>query len=218
MNWHSSSKVWDEDKSSCSSWASCLAWGKKHNAFSPVKISLFAILLEKHQLNCLKHNTGPFTKHLLPLCYQQSIDKTSSNLIMCRMPQIAKRPLQHHSNVRCNLVFSCFVLCFSCSEIIYSDLKYIVYVFMNALEHCETPISYFISVQGRSCKEIKKKLPIFFYNIAPLHKSLWLLWQFSNPWHHNFRKEDRRKIEMFNQKTLHVYNLRWCHGLTPASS
>lgn len=140
-----------------------LAWPeeKKHNAFSPVKISLFAILLEKHQLNCLKHNTGPFTKHLLPLCYQQTIDKTSSNLIMCRMPQIAKRPLQHHSNVRCNLVFSCFVLCFSCSEIIYSDLKYIVYVFMNALEHCETSISYFISVQGRSCKEIKKKLQIF---------------------------------------------------------
>lgn len=68
---------------------------------------------------------------------------------MCKMPQIAKRPLQHHSNMRCDF-FSCFMLYFSSSQITYSDLKYIIYVFMNAVAHCETPISSFISVQGRS--------------------------------------------------------------------
>jgi len=128
-------------------WASCLTWGKKNtNAFSPVKISLFAILLEQHHLNYLKQNASPFTKHLMPLTLSANcIDKTSSNLTMCRVLQIAKRPLPHRSNMRCRF-FSCFMIYFSSSQFICSDLKYIVYVFMNAVEHYETPISSFISV------------------------------------------------------------------------
>lgn len=108
--------------------------------------------------------------------------------------------------------FSCFMLCFSFSQIIYSDLKYIFYVFINAVEHWETPENSFMGVQGRSDKgrsdkEIKKKkYSNFFYSI--LHYISHFDF-FQNPWCHCCRKDDRRKIEMLNQKTLQVYNFRW---------
>lgn len=98
------------------------------------------------------------------------------------------------------------MLCFSSSLLIYSDLKYIVYVYMNAVEHCGLPYK-----REKEILQIRESFHNFFlYSIAPLwHNPLWLWWQFSNAWHHNFRKEDRKKTEMLDQKTLHIYNLRW---------
>lgn len=135
--------------------------GKNPNTFSPVKIKICnahrAILVKFfetqsfHQAFMLSANTD-----------NTDIDKTFSNLIMCKMPEITKRPLQHHSNMRAELFFPlqffpCFMLYFSSSQIIYSDLKCIVYVFINAVEHWETPVNSFMGVQGRSDKEMKKR-------------------------------------------------------------
>lgn len=136
------------------------------------------------------------------------IEKTSSNLIMCKVPQITKRPLQPHS-ITWDAFFSCFMLYFSSSQIIYWDLKYIVYVFMNAMEPWKIPINSSMGVQGRSDKE-KKKRNIAIFSTVFLH-FIGHFDFFQNPWCHYCRKEDKRNIEILPQKTFQVYNFRWIY-------
>lgn len=80
-----------------------------------------------------------------------------------------------------------------------------VYVFINAEKHWETPVNSFMGVQGWSDKETKKR-NIAISSTVSLHY-IGHFDFFQNPWCRYCRKEDRRKIEMLNQKPLQVYNL-----------
>lgn len=119
------------------------------------------------------------------------------------MPQITKRALQCHSNMRCNFFLAlCFVL-----ALLRSSARILNTLFMYS-SCCGTLGD--MSVQGRSDKEIKKRSiaifsTVFLHYIG--HSDF-----FQNPWCHYCRKEVRRKIEMLNQKDGIFYLFSWRHS------